>query len=89
MAKHKEDDCIQTTNIALITQQMKNIESKLDNVDIKMDTFIKEIRENYATKKDLDNTKSEIDWLKNKLWSLTFYILCAVIWGILTVFLTK
>jgi hypothetical protein len=61
MAKHKEDDCIQTTNIALITQQMKNIESKLDNVDIKMDNFIKEIRENYATKKDLDTTKSEID----------------------------
>jgi polyhydroxyalkanoate synthesis regulator phasin len=81
--------CIQETNIALLQQTMKNIESKLDNVDTKMDNFIKEIRENYATKKDLDNTKSEIDWLKNKLWSLTFYILCAVIWGILTVFLTK
>lgn len=89
MTKHKEDDCIQTTNIALLQQTMKNIESKLDNVDTKMDNFIKEIRENYATKNDLESTKSEIDWLKNKLWSLTFYILCAVIWGILTVFLTK
>jgi hypothetical protein len=61
MAKHKLEDCFQTTNIALLQQTMKNIESKLDNVDIKMDNFIKEIRENYATKKDLDTTKSEID----------------------------
>jgi hypothetical protein len=41
--------CIQEVTIALITQQMKNIESKLDNVDIKIDNFIKEIRENYVT----------------------------------------
>jgi hypothetical protein len=53
--------CIQEVTIALITQQMKNIESKLDNVTDTMEDFIKEIRENYATKKDLDTTKSEID----------------------------
>jgi hypothetical protein len=57
MAKHKLEDCFQTTNIALLQQTMKNIESKLDNVDTKMDSFIKEIRENYATKTDLYNTK--------------------------------
>jgi hypothetical protein len=67
--------CIQEVTIALITQQMKNIESKLDNVDIKIDNFIKEIRENYVTQMDHTETKLSLKELRDKLWSINASIL--------------
>jgi uncharacterized protein YicC (UPF0701 family) len=67
--------CIQEVTIALITQQMKNIESKLDNVDIKIDNFIKEIRENYVTQIEHTETKLSLKELRDKLWSINASIL--------------
>jgi hypothetical protein len=67
--------CIQEVTIALITQQMKNIESKLDNVDIKIDNFIKEIRENYVTQMEHTETKLSLKELRDKLWSINASIL--------------
>jgi uncharacterized protein YicC (UPF0701 family) len=68
-------ECIQEVTIALITQQMKNIESKLDNVDIKIDNFIKEIRENYVTQIEHTETKLSLKELRDKLWSINASIL--------------
>jgi hypothetical protein len=87
MAKHKLEDCFQTTNIALLQQTMKNIESKLDNVDTKMDNFIKEIRTSYTTKEEYKNLKTDYVDFKNKMWVINLAILVALIGGVFAVIL--
>jgi hypothetical protein len=81
--------CIQEVTIALITQQMKNIESKLDNVDIKIDNFIKEIRENYVTQWEHEETKLSLKELREKLWSINASILWVIITWIIAFFIFK
>ncbi len=87
MTKHKLEDCIQTTNIALLQQTMKNIESKLDNVTNTMEDFIKEIRTSYTTKEEYKNLKTDYVDFKNKMWVINLAILVALIGGVFAVIL--
>jgi DNA-binding transcriptional regulator GbsR (MarR family) len=84
---HTEIDCIQETSIALIKQQMQNIESKLDNVTDTMEDFIKEIRTSYTTKEEYKNLKTDYVDFKNKMWVINLAILVALIGGVFAVIL--
>ena len=80
----KKHDCIQEVSIALITERMKNIESKLDNVDIKLDKFMKDIKENYLTKSEYTLLKDDYSDFKNKMWVINLAILVALIGSAIT-----